>query len=61
MDIVENHMKKLFTFIVCVVALIGSSGCMVYEPVAGPVYVAPAPVIVVQPYYHYHYGYWRHW
>jgi len=50
-------MKKLLTFIVCVVALVSDSGCMMYEPVAGPVYVSPVPIVVIHPYYHYHYGY----
>ncbi len=54
-------MKKLLTFIVCVVALVGASGCMTYDHVIGSVYVTPIPVIVVQPYYHYHYGYPHHW
>lgn len=53
--------EKLLLLAICGVVLINVSGCMVYEPFAGRVYVAPAPVIVVQPYYHYHHhGYWRH-
>ena len=54
-------MKKPLLLAICGVVLINVSGCMVYEPFAGPVYIAPAPVIVVQPYYQYHhYGYWRY-
>jgi len=53
-------MKKLLTLLLLTVVL-ATSGCYVYEPVAGPVYVAPAPIIVVHPYYH-HYGWgYRHW
>jgi hypothetical protein len=54
-------MKKILTLLLAVCILL-TSGCVMYEPVAGPVYMAPPPVIVVQPYYypHYRWGY-RHW
>ena len=56
-------MKKLVTLLFITLGLsLFTTGCYVYEPVAGPIYVAPAPVIVVHPYYHHHYGWgYRHW
>ena len=57
----NKHMKKLLTLALLTVTL-ATSGCYVYEPVAGPVYVAPAPVIVVHPYHYHYYGWgYRHW
>ena len=54
-------MKKILTLLLAVGILL-TGGCVVYEPVAGPVHMAPPPVIVVQPYYYHRYG-WRysHW
>jgi hypothetical protein len=55
-------------YIYILIAAVGLTGCLVEEPHAviyrtDPVYYAPAPVVVVRPYYgpHYYYAPHRRW